>query len=175
MDGGEDDSSMDEAGSGAGNKASSATTLSCAVSPTFSRSKEDKIENTMMMGEVAGEPVAAALSQDQESSWLDVDHLFHSDLELKEGMFQDKDQKMGNVKDGLWSGCIKADEAEDRSQGVHRIFDGAEGGSEDEDGLEQGRKSITVDPGISGSEANADVSYGEDGHNVGISGDAEGS
>ena len=152
MDSGDDSSSSDDSGSNTGYDASSATTPTCAVSPSVSSTNEDKMKQTVIGGEGTGGPIASALNlqEHQDSGWLNIDHFPDSGLVFenniaedkcqKMGNIEDKCQKMGNIKDKSGSDGTKDGEAEDGSQKMDYNINGAEDGPGDEDGVEYGGK-----------------------------------
>ena len=59
------------------------------------------MKNTETGGKEAGGLVTAALNiQEQpDSSWLDIDQFFNTDLEAEDGAAEGKCQETGNIKD----------------------------------------------------------------------------
>lgn len=99
MDSGHD--SSDDSGSESRHEASSTTTSTCAMSPSVSSPDEGQMKNTETGGKEAGGLVTAALNiQEQpDSSWLDIDQFFNTDLEAEDGAVEGKCQEIGNIKD----------------------------------------------------------------------------
>ena len=153
MDSGDDSSSSDDSGSNTGHETSSATTPTCAISPSGSSSNETKIKNTVISGEGAEGPVTTALNlqEHQDSSWLNIDHFADSHLEFEDSATEGEYQKMGNIKDGQ-----------------------AEDGPGDEGWVEHGGDFVIADPEMDGIEVDGDGSHGKDCYRAGVGGDAEG-
>ena len=173
MDSGDDSSSSDDSGSNIGHETSSATTPTCAVSPSVSSLDEDKVKNTVIGGEDARGPITTALNlqEHQDSSWLDVDQFPDSDLRFED---EDKCQKMGDIEDNLRSDGAKDGQFEDGSREIDHHANLAENWPEDEDGVEHGGEDAITDPEMDGIEVYGDGSHSKGGHRAGFGGDAEG-
>ncbi|KAG8529796.1 uncharacterized protein KY384_005277 [Bacidia gigantensis] len=172
VDSGDDSSSSDDSGSNIGHETSSATTPTCAVSPSVSSLDKDKIKKTVTGGRGAEGPVTVALNlqEHQDSSWLDVDQFPDTDLRFEDRAAEDKCQKLGDLEDNLRSDSAKDGQAEDGS----REMDHHANRAEDEDGVEHGREDAITDPEMDGIEVYSDGSQSKGGHRAGVSGDVEG-
>ena len=171
-----DDSSSDDSGSNTGHDALSATTPTCAVSPSVSGTNEGKMEHTVIGGEGTGGPIASALNLQvhQDSSWLNIDYFPGSGLVFEDNIAKDKCQKMGNIEDKSRSDGTKDDEPGDGSQKMDHNMNGVEDGPGDEDGVEYGGEDIITDPEMNGIEVDGDGSRNKGGHGAGVGGGTEG-
>ncbi|KAL8799826.1 MAG: hypothetical protein Q9200_007435 [Gallowayella weberi] len=171
-----DHGSSDDTGSDSGHEASSATTSTCVISPGVSISNEGPVKNTVTGGKEAGGLVAAALNpqEQQDSSWLDIDHFFNSDLDAEDGAAEGKCQKTGNIEDKPGPDGAKDGQAGDGSQDLHHSVNGAEDGIGDGDGVKHGGEDVIADPEMEGLEVDGEGFHGKDGHTAGVGVDAEG-
>lgn len=174
MDSGHD--SSDDSGSDSGHEASSATTSTCAISPGASSSDEGQIKNTVTGGKEAGSLVAAALNpqEQRDSSWLDIDHFFNSDLEAEDVAAVCKCQETGDSEDKPEADGAMEGQAGDGSQDMHHSVNGAEDGPGDGDGVKHGGEDVIADPKMEGLEVDGEGFHGKDGHRAGVGVDAEG-
>ncbi|KAI4260742.1 MAG: hypothetical protein LQ352_000134 [Teloschistes flavicans] len=166
----------DDSGSDSGHEASSATTSTCAISPGISSSNEGQMKNTVSGDKEAGGLVAAALNpqEQRDSSWLDIEHFFTSDLEAEDGAAEGKCQETGNFEDKPGPAGAKDGQAGDGSQDMHHSVDGAEDGPGDGDGVKDGGEDVIADPEMEGLELDGEGFHGKDGHKAGVGVDAEG-
>lgn len=174
MDSGYD--SSDDSGSESGHEASSATTSTCAMSLGVSSSNEGLMKNTETGGKEAGGLVAAALNPQEQpdSSWLDIDHFFNSDLEAEDGAAEGKCQETGNFEDKPGPDGAKDGQAGDGSQGMHYSVNGAEDGPGDGDGIKHGGEDDIADPEMEGLKVDGEGFHSKDGHMAGVGVDTEG-
>ena len=130
------------------------------------------MKNIVTGGKEAGGLVAAALNpqEQRDSSWLDVDHFFNSDLEAEDVAAVGKCQETGDSEDKPEADGAKDGQAGDGSQDMHHSVIGAEDGPGDEHGGEDG----FTDPAMEGLEVDGQGFYGKDGHRAGFGVDAEG-
>ncbi|KAL8809568.1 MAG: hypothetical protein Q9223_007908 [Gallowayella weberi] len=168
--------SSDATGSDSGHEASSATTSTCVISPGVSISNEGPVKNTVTGGKEAGGLVATALNsqEQQDSSWLDIDHFFNSDLDAEDGAAEGKCQKTGNIEDKPGPDGATDGQAGDGSQDMHHSVNGAEDGIGDGDGVKHGGEGVIADPEMEGLEVDGEGFHGKDGHTAGVGCDAEG-
>ncbi|KAL9628380.1 MAG: hypothetical protein Q9164_007299, partial [Protoblastenia rupestris] len=168
--------SSDDSGSESRHEASSATTSTCAISPGVSRSNEGQMKNTETGGKEAGGLVAAALNpqEQQNSSWLDIDHFFNSDLEAEDGAAEGKCQETGNFEDKPGPDSAKDGQAGDGSQDMHHSVNRAKDGPGDGDGVKHCGEDVIADPEMEGFEVDGEGFHSKDGHRAGVGVDTEG-
>ncbi|KAL8794593.1 MAG: hypothetical protein Q9182_007609 [Xanthomendoza sp. 2 TL-2023] len=146
--------SSDDTGSDSGHEASSATTSTCVISPGVSISNEGL----------------------QNSSWLDNDHFFNSDLDAEDGAAKGKCQKTGNIEDKPGPDGATDGQAGDGSQDMHHSVNRAEDGigDGDGDGVKHGGEDVIADPEMESLKVDSEGFRGKDGHTAGVGVDAEG-
>lgn len=134
------------------------------------------MKNTVSGDKEAGGLVAAALNpqEQRDSSWLDIEHFFTSDLEAEDGAAEGKCQETGNFEDKPGPAGAKDGQAGDGSQDMHHSVDGAEDGPGDGDGVKDGGEDVIADPEMEGLELDGEGFHGKDGHKAGVGVDAEG-
>ncbi|KAI4135949.1 MAG: hypothetical protein LQ347_000235 [Umbilicaria vellea] len=169
------DIQTDDSDGDTGHETSPANIPTCATSPGTSSSNEGKI-NTVIGGEGAGGPVAAALilQEHQDISWLNIDHFLDSHLGFEDSAAEDKYQKMGNIEDKSESHGVKDGQAEDGSQEMDHIVNRAEDGHVGEGEIEHDEEGIITDPEMDGIEVDGCGSHSKGGHRAGVGGGAEG-
>lgn len=134
------------------------------------------MKNNMTGSKEAGGIVAAALNpqEQRDSSWLDIDRFFNSDLEAEDGAAEGKYQEMGNIEDKPGPDGAKDGQAGDGSQEMHHSVNGAEDGPGDGDGGKHGGEDVIADPEMEGLEVDGGGFHGKDGRRAGVGVDAEG-
>ena len=134
------------------------------------------MKNTETGGKEAGWLVAAASDPQEQpdSSWLDIDQFFNTDLEAEDGAAEGKCQDTGNIEDQPGPDGAKDGQAGDGSQDMHHSVDGAEDRPGDGDGVMDGGENIIADPEMEGLEVDGGGFYGKDDRRAGVGVDAEG-
>ena len=132
------------------------------------------MKNTETGGKEARGLVYTAVNPQEQpdSSRLDIDHFFNSDLEAEDGAAEGKYQEMENVEDKPGPNGAKDGPAGDSFQDMHHSVNRAEDGHGD--GLKHGGEDVIADSEMEGLEVDGEWFYSEDGHSAGVGVDAEG-
>ncbi|KAL8626088.1 hypothetical protein Q9189_008232, partial [Teloschistes chrysophthalmus] len=153
--------SSDHSGSDSGHEAMSATISTCAISPGVCSSNEGQMKIT-----VTGE--------NRDSSWLDIDHFFNSDLEAEYGAAEGKCQETGKIKDKPRPDSTKDGYVGDDSQAIHYSVNRAVDGPGDRDIVKHGGEGTIADPEMEALEVDRQAFQYKDGHRAGFGVDPEG-
>lgn len=134
------------------------------------------MKNTETGGKEAGGLVAAVLNpqEQRDSSWLDIDYFFNSDLEAEDGTAEGKCQKTQNFEDKPAPDGAKDGQAGDGSQDMHHSVNGAEDGPGNGDGVKHSEEDVIADPKIEGFEVDGEGFHSKDGYRAGVGVDAKG-
>ena len=175
MDSGDKDASLDDSSSKAGHETSSTTTLTCALLPGVSTSKENRIENTIFEGEDARGPDVATLNPQEcrASGWLDIDDFPDYHWGFEDNIAKGKPQEKEDIQDELGRGRAKDKQAKDGLHEIEHNISGAEDGLGDEDEVGRVKNNGIADLEMDGIDLDGEGFHRRDGYKARADGDIE--
>ena len=170
-----DHDSSDDFDSDSGHEVFSAITSTCVISPDVDSSNEGQMKNIVTDDKEARGLVAAALnSQEQrDSSWLNIDHFFNSDLKDEDDSAEGKCQETEDIEDKMGPDDAENDQAEDGSQNMHHSVNEAENEFEDGDEIKHDEEDVIADTEMKNLKMNDEEFHDKNDHTAGVGVDEE--